>query len=221
MAPRPPMQIVIEQADYDPDRRSWRQSLFAPDGTPIDLTQIGSAGPTGPAGPEGPEGPEGPAGADGAPGGIGPEGPKGDTGDPGAPGEPGSTLLAGLEDVTLVGLADGDVLIYNSTTGEWENAQPAAGGGSVGWASVRGVVNSDGTENRGSNFACARTSLGQYTVTFDVAFGSLPVVRIQCEAAAVPQISNVTVNGFSVLTFQPWTGNSVDSRFHFSADEAS
>lgn len=100
MAPRPPMQIVLEVADYDPTRRSWRQSLFTSDGTPIDLTQIGAPGTPG------------------------------EKGDPGDPGAPGSTLLSGLEDVTLVGLADGDGLTYNSTTEEWENG-PIAGGGSA------------------------------------------------------------------------------------------
>lgn len=38
MAPRPPIQAVIEQAEFDEKRRMWRMALFTPEGAPIDLT---------------------------------------------------------------------------------------------------------------------------------------------------------------------------------------
>lgn len=38
MAPRPPIQAKIEQAEFDEDRRFWRMALFTPEGDPIDLS---------------------------------------------------------------------------------------------------------------------------------------------------------------------------------------
>jgi hypothetical protein len=137
MAPRPPMQIMIETAEYDSSRRSWRQALFTPDGDPIDLSALGGEGPPGPEGAQGPPGPQGspgpqgatgatgatgPAGAAGSAGSQGAKGDKGDTGDTGPAGADGATTLAALTDVDETGLANGQGLIYNSTSGKWEAA---------------------------------------------------------------------------------------------------
>jgi hypothetical protein len=55
---RPPIQAkVIEDEEFDTERRHWRMTLFHEDGTPFTGDGV--------QGPEGPEGPEGPAGADG------------------------------------------------------------------------------------------------------------------------------------------------------------
>lgn len=51
-----------------------------------------------------------------------------------------SAAIASLTDVTLTGLADGEVLKYNSTTQKWENS--AAGGT---WGSITGTL-SDQTD---------------------------------------------------------------------------
>lgn len=68
MAPRPPIQAVIEpQAELDPTRRNWRLALFGPDGEPL-APQDGAVGPQGPQGVEGPQGVQGIQGPPGEPG---------------------------------------------------------------------------------------------------------------------------------------------------------
>lgn len=53
-----------------------------------------------------------------------------------------SAAIASLTDVALTGLADGQVLKYNSTTQKWENSA-ASGGGT--WGSITGTL-SDQTD---------------------------------------------------------------------------
>lgn len=84
MAPRPPIQAVIEtQAELDEGRRHWRMVLFNEDGTPF-LSEDGVLGPT---------------------------------------------TLAALTDVNLAGLADGDILVWDTTTNKWIRAAAPSGGG--------------------------------------------------------------------------------------------
>lgn len=40
MALRPPIQATIEQADYEPNRRSWRMALFTPEGDSVALPSV-------------------------------------------------------------------------------------------------------------------------------------------------------------------------------------
>ena len=49
-----------------------------------------------------------------------------------------SAAIASLTDVTLTGLADGQVLKYNSTTQKWENSTASGGGGT--WGSITGTL---------------------------------------------------------------------------------
>lgn len=50
----------------------------------------------------------------------------------------GSTTLAGLTDVDTTGVADGDVLTYDSGSSEWIPAAPSGGGGGGAGPSIRG-----------------------------------------------------------------------------------
>lgn len=84
----------------------------------------GEAGPEGPQGPAGSAGAQGPAGAEGP---VGPQGPAGPAGEAGAQGPQGPQGPAGpadfadLDDVEISNLADGDIVVFNSSSEKWEN----------------------------------------------------------------------------------------------------
>jgi hypothetical protein len=62
MAPRPPIQTVVEApgAELDPTRRSWRMQFYAPDGSPItNMDGIPVPGPQGDPGEDGADGAQG------------------------------------------------------------------------------------------------------------------------------------------------------------------
>lgn len=50
----------------------------------------------------------------------------------------GATNLGGLNDVSIVGATNGQVLTYNSATFQWEN-QDSSGGGTTAWADITGI----------------------------------------------------------------------------------
>lgn len=77
----------------------------------ITYSNIGGLGPPGPRGPPGIGGPRGFQGSPGA------QGPVGPTGDQGA----NISVLNDLNDVTISEPTDGQTLVYNSTTQQWEN----------------------------------------------------------------------------------------------------
>ena len=68
---------------------------------------------TGSQGPQGVQGPIGVAGVDGPPG------PQGIQGVQGPMGPQGATTLSGLDDVVMLNLVDGSVLVYNEQIEQW------------------------------------------------------------------------------------------------------
>lgn len=68
---------------------------------------------TGSQGPQGVTGPAGTAGADG------PQGDPGPQGIPGPTGPAGPTRLSALDDVVLLDLVDGAILVYNEQIEQW------------------------------------------------------------------------------------------------------
>jgi hypothetical protein len=69
------------------------------------------------------------SGATGIQGPAGPQGVQGEQGIPGPKGDPGVAYVEELNDVDLNNLQNGQVLKYNSTTQNWENANESGGGG--------------------------------------------------------------------------------------------
>ena len=72
----------------------------------------------------------------------------------------GASDLNGLSDVTLSAPANGQVLTYNSTSGQWENQTPAAGGGGDMLKSTYDVDNTGVVDNAEAISIIGRNSTG-------------------------------------------------------------
>jgi hypothetical protein len=89
---------------------------------------------------------------------------------------------------------------------------------------IRGTIDGDnGTIVVGSGFTIAKTSTGRYTITFDTAFTSTPVVVASPDTTIETNIYAVGVYNTSTSSFNVKinnsTGNSADERFSFIAIE--
>ena len=88
-------------------------------------------------------------------------------------------------------------------------------------AIIRGEINAAGSITRGSGFTVAKPGTGDYTVTFDNAFESIPVVVVCAGATAGDIVAKLnsaaapSTTSFRVDTFTTTTGASVDSIFDF------
>lgn len=193
MAPRPPMQIVIETAEYDSTRRSWRMSLFDPDGTPIDLSVVGGEGP------EGPEGPAGPKGDTGDPGPTGPKGGKGDIGDPGIDGADGAPGAKGDK-----GDPGDPATSFRLMAGVINSDGTVARGTGF---SVTKNATGDFTVTFTTNFAA-------------VPVITLTTERPNLTVAALASSTPPSVSGFRIVLYQSWTATNDDSKIHFTAVDA-
>lgn len=86
---------------------------------------------------------------------------------------------------------------------------------------VRGSVAADGSIVRGTGFTVTKNGAGDYTVTFDPAFTSVPVVNANAVTwvAAVQEFSR-TASSFRVITYVTTTGANTDQGFDFMAATA-
>ena len=167
----------------------------------------GSTGPQGPAGPAGPPGPSGPAGADGAQGPQGPQGPAGPAGPPGPSGPAGADGAQGpqgppgptgsisiLTDVDLPNaLADGQVLQYNSTSGQFENQELDFQG--PGTNSLQLGEGASSTGNYSSAIGYSAQSSGAYGVSlgYGANNSSQDSIAIGRNAAATGSLNNIAI----------------------------
>jgi hypothetical protein len=83
---------------------------------------------------------------------------------------------------------------------------------------ITGRVSGAGAIQAGTGFSVVRNSVGNYTVTYSVAWPSVPVLLVQ--GIANPYITDPyvsTVNAFTLSIFHWSTGNNTDNDFNFLA----
>lgn len=86
---------------------------------------------------------------------------------------------------------------------------------------VSGIVSSGGSVTAGSGFTATRNSAGDYTVTFNTAFSSTPVVVMTGTAGfLMGNIAAASASSFEVI-FKNTSGTATDSGFHFMARDIS
>lgn len=108
-------------------------------------------------------------------------------------GSGGSSTLSGLTDVDISNPTDGQTLVYNSTSGKWENGDGGSGGGDVLVVNVRATRTSDGS-----------------TATFDKTFAELKSayesgVVMLCNVLIEDNENAVYGNCIAFLNYQPAT----------------
>ena len=123
-----------------------------------------------------------------------------------------SAAIASLTDVNLTGLADGQVLKYNSTTQKWENS--AVGGGGT-WGSITGTLSDqtdlqdalDAKQNTISDLSTIRSgaSLGATALQPNDNISELTNDARYITSADLPTVNNGTLtiqkNGTTIGTF--------------------
>lgn len=91
---------------------------------------------------------------------------------------------------------------------------------------VGGIVADTGGISRGTGFTCVRNSVGDYTITFNPAFpvGHEPVVTFSLAHGSAFQVTfklkngqMPSINGFTVVGFNPSGGANADGSFSFHA----
>lgn len=102
----------------------------------------------------------------------------------------GSTTLAGLTDVDISNPSDGQVLVYNATSGKWENGRSPSGSGLL-------IVN-----------ALATTTNDGSTLTFDKTFSELKSAYddgavILCLVTTEDNVNSVRGVNTVLLTYYP------------------
>lgn len=158
----------------------------------------------------------------------------------------GSTTLAGLTDVALASVANGDVLTYDSTLSKWKNAAGSGGGGvNVTIYTVADMVDSWGDgfgplptnyqlntqfldSNIGlvviGNFALFRffwTTTGNHTSIPSMGYN---IVTFNETVSAILERSNVVKNGASIYETSMWglnTGNQYEGMYMLSGSSNS
>ena len=165
----------------------------------------GTGGPTGPTGADGAAGPQGvsgPTGADGVNGITGPTGPAGANGTNGtngtnglngATGPTGPAGINGINGINGVTGPTGPQGITGPTGsggggggGATGPTGPTGPAGSGGGASMKGVVNGDGTISSGTGYTVTHVATGEYNITFTSPLSSAPTLTVTPEGNTIP-----------------------------------
>lgn len=90
--------------------------------------------------------------------------------------------------------------------------------------SIAAVINANGTVNRGDdNFTVTKNGTGDYTIVFDDAFDTIPLVQLSIDATAanlgvrLDSTTAVSTGGFRVRVFTTTSGAATDGPFTFMA----